>query len=272
MIYKLFKRPFVGSFMVKWRSPLTEEEKSEWQSVTAKSKSGGLIKGLFAKARTSHPKATILLGHPMGKEAKAFFLKNGYTDLLRDNGFNTLIFDFNGFGESTNGSFSYFEDLLAIAATVPAITPGLPIGYHGISLGGQWALISFADKSHPFKFAIVESASATAEEFWIKYPAAYKMLKVLNFLLPKYAKKVRPVERIKEVKNLQSLLLIYSHTDEWTPFEMGERLKANSPVPTELWTVDNAQHAAIMKSAHQESYKQKIIGYFNDAVASCENP
>lgn len=263
MIYKLFKMPFVGSFMVKWRSPLTEDEKTDWQPVSAKSKSGGLIKGLFARARTPDAKATIVLGHPMGKEAKAFFLKNGYTDLLRDNGFNTLIFDFNGFGESTNGSFSYFEDVLAIAAKVPGITPGLPIGYHGVSLGAQWALIAFTDQSHPFKSAIIESASATTEEFWVKYPAAYKMLKVLNFLLPRYAKKIRPVERIKEVKNLQSLLLIYSDTDEWTPVEMGERLKANSPVPTELWTVENAAHTGIMKSAHQEEYKQKILAYFN---------
>lgn len=267
MIYKLFKMPFVGSFMVKWRSPLTEQEQTEWQTISAKSKSGGLIKGLFAKARTTQPKATIVLGHPMGKEAKAFFLKNGYTDLLRDNGFNTLIFDFNGFGESSNGSFSYFEDVLAIAAKVPAITPGLPIGYHGVSLGAQWALIAFADQSHPFRFSIIESASATTEEFWIKYPTAYKVLKVLNFVLPRYAKKIKPVERIKEVKNLDSLLLIYSLTDEWTPVEMGERLKANSPIPTELWTVEDAKHTGIMKSDYQEAYKQKIIAYFNDAVA-----
>lgn len=262
MIYKLFKMPFVGSYMVKWRSPLSKEEKPEWQPISAKSKSGGIIKGLFAKARIP-AKATIILGHPMGKEAKAFFLKNGYTDLLRDNGFNTLIFDFNGFGESTNGSFSYFEDVLAVAAAATKLTPDLPIGYHGVSLGAQWALIAFAEQSHPIKFSIIESASATTEEFWIKYPTAYKMLRVLNFLLPKYAKKIRPLERIKEVKNLQSLLLIYSYADEWTPVEMGERLKANSPVPTELWTVENARHTGIMKSEYQEIYKQKILAYFN---------
>jgi alpha/beta superfamily hydrolase len=270
MLYKLIKMPFVGSFMVKWRRPLTELEKTEWQDVSAKSKSGGLIKGLFAKANTTEAKATIVLGHPMGKEAKAFFLKNGYTKLLRDNGYNTLIFDFNGFGESTNGSFSYFEDLLAIAAKAPALAPGLPIGYHGVSLGAQWALISFTDESHPFKFAIVESAATSPDEFWIKYPTAYKVLKVLNVLLPRYAKKVKPVERIKEVKNLKSMLLIYSLTDEWTPAEMGERLKANSPIPTALWIVDEADHTGIMKSAYKEDYKKKILEYFNAAVESLQ--
>jgi hypothetical protein len=47
---------------------------------------------------------------------------------------------------------------------------------------------------------------------------------------------------------------------------MGERFKADSPVPTELWTVKNAKHAAIMKSEHKKEYKQKIIKYFNQEV------
>jgi alpha/beta superfamily hydrolase len=266
MIYKLFKRPFVGSFMVKWRSPLSDVERLQWQKVSVRSKSGGIIQGLFANAIHQPAKATIVLGHPMGKEAKGYFLKNGYADFLRNNGFNTLVFDFNGFGESTNGSFSYFEDVLAIATVAKKLSPGLPLGYHGISLGAQWAIIAFTDVSHPFQFAIIESASATAEEFWINYPAAYKTLKVLNFLLPKYAKKIRPVERIKDVKNLQSMLLIYSYADEWTPVEMGERLQANSAVPTELWTVKKAKHTQIIKSEEQEIYKEKILSYFNASL------
>ncbi|MBL4578056.1 MAG: hypothetical protein JKX74_06250 [Flavobacteriales bacterium] len=110
MFYKILKYPFFASFMVKWRNPLPEEEKKDWKVVSAKSKSGGIIQGLFAKSKTDTAKATIVLGHPMGKEAKGFFIKRGYTDLLRDNGFNTLIFDINGFGESTHGSFPYFND------------------------------------------------------------------------------------------------------------------------------------------------------------------
>lgn len=265
MLYKLIKWPFVGSFRVKWRNPLNEEEKKEWQEIVVKSRSGGIIKGLFANARTA-AKATIVLGHPMGKEAKAFFLKNGYTDLLRDNGYNTLVFDFNGFGESTNGSFSYFEDVLAVAAKARELTPELPIGYHGISLGGQWAIISFADQSHPFSFSIIESAPATPEEFWVKYPSAFRIYRIISFFLPRYAKKIRPVDRIRDLKNQRSLLLIYSYADEWTPVSMGERLKENSPVPTELWTVQHAAHTGIMKSEHKEGYSKKIISYFDEAV------
>lgn len=249
--------------MVKWQNPLTPQQQSDWQTLQTKSKSGGLIYGLFAKALTDNAKATIVLGHPMGKEAKGYFLKNGYTDLLRKNGYNTLVFDINGFGESTHGNFSYFEDIVAIGIEAYKLTPNIPIGYHGISLGGQWATISFADETHKYDFAIIESAATSLDDFWIKVPTAYKALKVFNFLLPRYKKKIRMDERIKEAKRLKSLLLIYSNADDWTPVEMGRVFKANSSVPTELWTVDNASHATIMKSEHKAEYERKIISYFD---------
>ncbi|HWK05870.1 MAG TPA: alpha/beta hydrolase [Puia sp.] len=263
-MYKLLKRPFFGRFMVKWQSPLSEEQKPEWQTITTQSKSGGTIRGLFTNALSA--KATIVLGHPMGKEAKGYFIKNGYTDLLKRNGYNVLIFDINGFGESTHGNFSYFEDIVAIGITAKSLTPDLPIGYHGISLGGQWATIAFADEAHKYDFAIIESAATSLDEFWITFPAAYKALKVLNFFLPKFRKKILMIERIKEIKHLKSLLLIYSKADDWTPMEMGERFKANSPVATELWTVDTAKHASIMKSEEKIAYQEKIVSYFNSQI------
>ncbi|MBD2702880.1 alpha/beta hydrolase [Spirosoma sp. BT702] len=265
-IYKLLKKPFFGNFMVKWRSPLLPDQQKEWIPVSVKSKSGGILKGLLAKSKTAEEKATIVLGHPMGKEAKGYFIKNGYTDLLRKHGFNTLVFDINGFGESTFGNFSYQEDIVAISIKASELTPDIPIGYHGISLGGQMATIAFADPNHTFSFAIVESAATTLEEFWIKFPVAYKTLRLFNFLMPAFRKKVRMIDRIKEAKHLKSLLLIYSKTDDWVSVDMGMRFKENSPVETELWTVETAKHAAIMKSEHKDKYMEKILDYFDSSV------
>jgi alpha-beta hydrolase superfamily lysophospholipase len=265
-IYKILKRPFFGKFMVKWQSPLSPEQKKEWQPISTHSISGGVIKGLFAKSKTIQEKGTIVLGHPMGKEAKGYFIKNGYTDLLRENGYNTVVFDINGFGESTHGNFSFFEDIVAIGIKASELTPDIPIGYHGISLGGQMATIAFADTNHKYSFAIIESAAITLEDFWIKFPMAYKMLRLFNILLPRYRKKVRMIDRIKEAKHLKSLLLIYSKSDKWVPVEMGRKFKENSPVETELWTVDNAQHASIMKSEHRDDYAKKIIEYFDNSI------
>ncbi len=266
-IYKILKKPFFGSFMVEWKNPLTEEQRKEWKLIETQSKSGGTIKALFANARQTAPKATIILGHPMGKEAKGYFLKNGYSDLLLDNGYNVVVFDINGFGESTHGNFSYFEDIVAISQKAKELTPNLPIGYHGISLGGMWATISFADETHGYDFAIIESAATSLEEFWIHFPMAYKVLKVMDWIMPKYQQKIRMIDRIKEAKKLKSILFIYSQADNWTTVSMGERFLKNSPIKSELWTVTNAKHASIIKSNHSEEYKQKILNYFAETTS-----
>jgi hypothetical protein len=61
--------------MVNWRNPLTEQEQKKWEQISVQSKSCGKIAGLFSPVNNS--KATIVLGHPMGNEAKGYFLKNG---------------------------------------------------------------------------------------------------------------------------------------------------------------------------------------------------
>lgn len=267
IVYKVLKIPFFGKFMVKWKNPLSEYSMSRWEKVQVKSKSGATIIGLFAKSKTPIVKATIVLGHPMGKEAKGYFLKHGYSDLLLNNGFNVLVFDINGFGESTNGNFDYYEDIVAISAKAKELTPHLKIGYHGISMGGQWATIALTDPTHFYDFAIIESAATTLDEFWIHFPAANKVLKLLNIILPNYRKKIKMIERIKEVKRIRSILFIYSQTDNWTPVSMGERFVENCPVHSELWTVQNARHAMIMKSDYSHLYIERILSYFNKSTS-----
>jgi pimeloyl-ACP methyl ester carboxylesterase len=266
MIYEILKMPFFGRFMVKWKHPEEDKLKDEWTEVIVQSKSGGKIVGLFGESKNESAKATIVLGHPMGKEAKGYFIKYGYAELLLNNGFNVLLFDINGFGQSSHGNFSFYEDIVAVGVKAASITPTLPIGYHGISLGGQFATIAFADQTHAYDFAIVESAATTLPEFWRRFPFAYAVLSILYLVLPQYGKKINMLERIKEAKRLKSLLLIYSKTDDWVPISMGERFKKNSPVPTELWTVEEAGHAQIMKSKHKSEYENKIVDFFNDAV------
>jgi predicted alpha/beta-fold hydrolase len=266
MIYKLLKKPFFGKFMVKWRNPLTETEQKEWARFSIKSKSGGLIQGMFAKTTQQNPKGTIVLGHPMGKEAKGYFLKRNYTHLLRDNGFNTVIFDSNGFGESTHGNFSYFEDIIGVSIKAKALTPDLPIGYHGISLGAMYSNVAFADVKHKFDFAIVESSSTTLAEFWVQFPFAYKVLKTLSVMMPKYEKKIDFKTQIKEVKHLQSILFIYSENDSWVPVHMGKKLQENTNVSTEFWLAKDAEHAEIMKSTDKEKYQARILKFFNQEV------
>lgn len=252
--------PFFGRFMVTWKNPLPDEERKEWSSFSVKSASGAVIQGLWATSKTQSPAGVMVLGHPMGKEAKGYFLKNGYGDLYRNAGFHVIIFDINGFGESSHGNFLYYEDIIAVGNVARMQFPGLPIGYHGISMGAQWGIVSFT-KEHNYHFAIIESAPATLEEFWIRFPLAYRTLKLLSVLMPDFSTKIRMIDRISETKNLTRVLFIYSQADEYSPVSMGERFLKQSNTPAELWTVETAEHAKIMKSADKELYEKKLVEF-----------
>jgi pimeloyl-ACP methyl ester carboxylesterase len=259
-LYKIVKIPFFGRFMVKWENPLTHERQKEWNSFSVKSASGGLLKGLWSKTTHVNPLGTIVLGHPMGKEAKAYFLKNGYPELYHACGLHVIVFDFNGFGESSHGNFSFYEDVLAVGDFAAQKFSSLPIFYHGMSLGGQWSTVAFTE-NHAYDFALLESIPTTLEEFWIRFPMAHRVLKILYFFMPAYAKKVRMIDRISELKRIKSLLLIYSESDIYTPVSMGQRFQQNSNVPAELWSVPEAEHAKIIRSPHKNEYQEKLKAF-----------
>lgn len=265
-LFKIAKAPFFWRFMIPWISPLDHHAKKEWNSFTVVSGSGALISGLWAKAKGDH-KGTIVLGHPMGKEAKGYFLKHGYADLYRDIGMNVVIFDINGFGESSHGDFSYYKDILAVGDFARAQFPAFPVGYHGISMGAQWSIISFTE-DHPFQFAIIESAPTTLQEFWINYPVAFGTLKMFSWLMPSFTKKVSMIDRAGEMKGLNSILLIYSKADEYTTVGMGERFLSQSSVPAELWILETAAHARIMKSEERKKYKEKLTEFVKKNISA----
>ena len=124
----------------------------------------------------------------------------------------------------------------------------------GALLQGLWASAHGNAKGT----IVLESIPTTLEEFWVKFQIPYYVLNILYFFMPGYAKKVRMIDRIRELNRIKSLLLIYSETDHYSPVSMGVRFKHNSNVPTELWTVEDAEHAKIIKSAHRKAYEEKI--------------
>lgn len=269
--YRLIKKPFFGRFMVDWKNPLSINEQAEWTPISFRSESKATLKGLYASSFSKTPKATIVLGHPMGKEAKGYYLKNGYTNTLRSHGYNVLVFDINGFGESEVGNFLYHKDIIAAGKEAKKIFPNTPIGYLGVSLGGQWATIAFSE-NHDFKFAIIESAANTLDEFWVKFPFANMALKTMNLLYPTLRKKIRMIDRIKEAHSLNRVLFIYLDNDELIKDDAGKLFCKAIPIDSEVYTISNAKHAQIPKSSSRDLYFNKIISFFDSQIKNTSEP
>lgn len=266
-LWQLLKRPFFGRFMVPWRNPLSDAARQDWTIEKVVSRSGADLVAWFAHARRP-ARATVVLGHPMGKDAKGFFLTHGYADLLRDHGLNVVVFDFNGFGESPQGSFAFQEDVLAVGRVAKQLTPTLPIAYHGISLGGQWGALAMASAEHPFELAIIESAATSLPEFWVRETIPRLTFVLAAVLTPGYLRRIHAVERFREARGLRHVLFVYSRVDDWTPLWMGERYREACPVPSTMWVADSAEHARIMRSNEREAYIGQLLSFYEAHLGS----
>ncbi len=260
VVFRLLKKPFFGRFMVPWRNPLPEGEREHWQSFRVKSKTGAEIQLLWHQQQNA--RGTIVLGHPMGKAAKGLFLKNGHAQQLIAKGFNVMVYDFNGFGESQMGSFNFYHDAEAAGLKAQALSPGMKLGYHGMSLGGMWICPVLSKETNPFSYVILESAATTLPEFWKHYPLAHKILRFSFFFIPRQAEYLKPIRHISQLKGVEKLLLIYSDTDDYTPLEMGERFRDQANIEAQLWNATGAEHALAYKQYGQD-YWDKVIGFFD---------
>jgi len=262
-IYKLLKKPFFARYQVQWEWPVELDKQSQWQKITFVSQSGAEITGLYGQATTNVAKAGIVCAHPMGATAKGFYLKQGHGDMLRRNGYNVLLFDFNGFGESMNRDFNYPLEALAAGKKLREICPSLPIGFLGISFGAAWGICAFANEKHDFEAAVLECPFTTLEEYWYQYRSAYLTLKLMSIVMPRLAEALRPIAQISKVKKVKSILFIYGDKDIKTPQEMGYRLKSKSNIPVNLWIMPNVKHTMGLTTA-PEDYESRVIGFFDN--------
>ncbi len=258
--------------MVQWKNPLNQKEMKKWSNALLDSDSGASIKLFYTEEDcVKTPKAVMILGHPMGKEAKAHFLKRRHAEILIQNNYHVVVFDFNGFGESTIGNFGFHHDILAVASFTRKIYPNLPIGYHGISLGGQSGILALAKNNDAFEFAIIEATTTTLFDFWKHYPIQHAFLKLGSYMMPKQSREYNFLLKSREIKNLESALLIYSLTDKFTPFEMAKKFQSEMTIPTKIWTAKSAKHAEVSKSIYADEYFDEIIKFLNNNIYQLEH-
>ena len=219
---------------------------------------------MWSQPTQHEAKATIILAHPMGKAAKAEFLKTDYAYFLLKNGYNVVIFDFNGFGESSMGSFYYHHDLIIVRDKAVQLFPGKPLALHGISFGANWGTVALQREDNTISVAILESGATNLPEFWIHYPMAHRILRWLYRIRPSYEQYANFEQAISQTKNCKKLLFIYADPDDYTPVSMGVRLKKSSNVDADLELFEGASHAMAVR-ADKERYFTLTLQFLNEA-------
>jgi pimeloyl-ACP methyl ester carboxylesterase len=260
LTHRILRKPFFGRFEVPWQFPAGVDP-AGWERVSFRNPRGGRLAGLIGEAE-AEPVGALVLAHPMGKAAKGFWLRFGYTDLFRKAGFHVLAFDLNGFGESEPVSFDYPADVAAAGRFLQERYPSLPVGLVGISLGAGWGLCSLAREESPYRAAVLEGAFPTLPDFWRRYPIAYAALRASQLVWPRLEHNLRPVADAARIRNHPDVLLIYGDADEFTPPAQGERLfRAMQGVANaEMWVLPGVGHTFAFRDRRDE-YAERVVSF-----------
>ena len=266
LVHRLLRKPFFGRFEVPWQFPRDATE-SRWERITFTGAKGARLSGLIGAADVE-PIGSLVLAHPMGKAAKAFWLRHGHADLFRRAGFNVLAFDFNGFGESEPTSFDYPGDALAAARVMRERFPALNVGLVGASAGAGWGLCAMARPDSPFRAAVLEAAFPTLPDFWKHYAFAHAVLRVSQVVMPWFERSIRPEAAAARVVGNPDVLLIHGTEDRFTPVEHGERLlrAMQSSARAELVVLPGVDHTYAYRDAAAK-YEACVIPFLQSALS-----
>lgn len=269
VLHRVLRKPFFGRFEVPWVWPASEDA-TAWERVVFPNRVGARLHGAWGAARghdANDARGTLVLAHPMGKAAKGFWLRNGHAALFRDAGFNVLLVDANGFGESEAASFDYPDDFLTAGVWAQARAPQTRVGLVGASFGAGWGLCAMAREGSPYRAAVLEAAFPTLPEFWHHYPVAHVALRLSQVVWPSLERTLRPERDATRVIGSPDVLLIHSAGDIYTPPAFGERLRdAFCTVTTaELIVVPGDEHTFALRDA-RETYVGRVLPFLERAL------
>jgi fermentation-respiration switch protein FrsA (DUF1100 family) len=193
-----------------------------------------------------------------------------------DRGFNVLMFDLRGHGESDGDRISagYYEQRDLLGAVDYARLRGAEhVGVLGFSVGAATALLTAADEE-TIEAVVADSSFADlsgimGREFKERSGFPEFFLKPVLFLVKIFYgvdfAAVKPVAAVADIAP-RPILFIHGAEDTFVPVENAHRLYEAAANPEdELWIVPGADHVQAYNTAPDE-YMDKVAAFFEAAL------
>lgn len=196
----------------------------------------------------------------------------GFTEYLPAAGFNLLLFDYRGYGES-EGSARRRAPLIAdtnaaldYLVSRPDIDPNR-IGMYGHSLGGAIGLNVMHDRPE-IRAAVIESAfaswqSVAANAVGGEQPGWFARLLARTLIRDGN----RPVDAIAEI--VRPILVIHGTSDSLVPISHGRKLAQACPT-AELWELEGGNHNSLRWS--NPAVDHRVIEFFETTLVPMQQP
>ncbi|MBI4745976.1 MAG: alpha/beta fold hydrolase [Deltaproteobacteria bacterium] len=230
------------------------------------------LKGWFIKGNGKGGLPTVIVCHGLGAN------RSDFTELaagLSRGGYNVLLFDFRGHGDSQRvaSSFGYLEqkDILGAIRYVKERkdVDAEWIAVYGFSMGGAVAVLTAAETSD-IKAVIADSSFTALKEqgerlFKGSFLPSSIFLKPMVWMYELYfrvdADEIEPINKIHRLSPA-AIMIIGGGEDEQMPSSDAMRLFAAAREPKELWLVPGAVHGGTVYMTGDE-YRKRVLRFLD---------
>lgn len=270
-------RPEAGFTFTPWELGV------DFEPVRFDTADGVRLKGWFLP-RPESRRAVVAMHGYRGNKAQIL----GISSYLWRAGFNVLLFDFRGRGESARASISMglweVQDLAAALDEVGRRAPGAAVGLLGYSMGGAVALLGGDD---PRVGAIVVDSAFASQRGVIEHVAARDAGRLFGGRLGGRAfvpavewwhrrlgkppfDAISPEAALAGLED-KPLLIIHGALDSVVPEDEARRLAAAAGDSQEVWRVNGASHCGAY-FVDREAYCARVATFFGRHLAASGTP
>lgn len=289
---RFLQRLFFARVQRPWAWPEGPEAEADWERVEIEVTGGHwspryTVAGLWRPA-AAPSKGAVVMAHHLWPSAKGYFLRHGHARMLREAGYDVLVFDFNGFGESASVGFDFQWEVRAAGVEAARRSAGRPVALFAKCFGAGWAAMkAVAEPGQPFRAAVAVSPYAdvleyytartgrwnTPAERWMRQRlprAAYRLGRLVH---PAAARRDRPaIDDAARAVGLRAMLLVYGELDELSPPSVGERYLArltraraergDAAARAELWIAPGGEHPHV-HAADPEAFRERVVAFLD---------
>lgn len=270
----LYRRHVYRPARTPWAWPAGGADPGDWEPVRCQRSDGHSVAALYGRAE-GPARGVVVCAHPLTREAKGYFLEHGHAAALRRSGYNVLLLDFGGCGETPLQSVLFPRDVLAAGEEAARRAPGLPVGFLGVCFGAVYGACAFSAPGHPFRAAVLDAPYTDAvAAFRATSPHTARarrrrlrraLVRCAMPLLPA----LDPLRQASRAVGLRGVLLVAGGADALSPpTDVRRYLPAfdRAGVPCDLWTVDGAEHTEAFQTASAD-YAARAVSFFDAHLA-----
>jgi fermentation-respiration switch protein FrsA (DUF1100 family) len=260
-----------------WRSrgKPPPHDKRQFQRVDFLNVNGIRLIGWYGEGAGGRATASVVICH--GWASDKSFLR-GFAEVLRSSGFNVLLFDFHGWGESDRGPVTFGDretgDILGAVRFLKQQRPGKAhrIGVIGFSMGAAAAIRATAQSADID--AVVADGSfarldAQARRFFQRFlgplwPVAYVPARWFGERLTGTAlASISPLAAIARISP-RPVLIIHGTRDRVVDARDARQLYGAARPPKTLWLVKGAGHEETRGFGPAEYWDARVVGFFRE--------